>query len=68
MNPYFEKAKTMTLPPLPWTVEALGEETYCKIAAELGYFNPKGEPRDYRPALDPTPFVSLIKTNNTKEK
>jgi len=69
MNPYFEKAKTMTLPPLPWTVEALGEETYYKLASELGYFNPRSERKDYRPSLDPTPFVSLIKpTNTTKEK
>lgn len=68
MNPYFEKAKTMTLPPLPWTIEALGEETYCKIAAELGYFNPKSENKSYRPSLDPTPFMSLIKPVNNKEK
>ena len=68
MNPYFEKAKTMTLPPLPWTVEALGEEAYCKIAAELGYFNPKSENKSYRPSLDPTPFMSLIKPVNNKEK
>lgn len=68
MNPYFEKAKTMTLPPLPWTVEALGEEMYCKIAAELGYFNPKSENKSYRPSLDPTPFMSLIKPVNNKEK
>ena len=67
-NPYFEKAKTMTLPPLPWTVEALGEEVYCKIAAELGYFNPKSENKSYRPSLDPTPFMSLIKPVNNKEK
>lgn len=68
MNPYFEKAKTMTLPPLPWTIEALGEETYCKIAVELGYFNPKSENKSYRPSLDPTPFMSLIKPVNNKEK
>lgn len=63
---YFEKAKTMTLPPLPWTHQALGEETYCKIATELGYFNPKAESGQYRPSLDPGPFADLIKT--TKEK
>ena len=68
MNPYFEKAKTMQLPPLPWTVEALGEEVYCKIAAELGYFNPKSERKDYRPSLDPTPYLSLIKSTTNKEK
>ena len=41
MNQFYEKAKTMTLPPLPWTHQALGEDVYCKIATELGYFNPK---------------------------
>lgn len=66
MNPYFEKAKTMTLPPLPWTHQALGEEIYCKIATELGYFNPKAERANFRPSLDPTPYLSLIKS--TKEK
>ena len=64
---YFEKAKTMTLPPLPWTHQALGEETYCKIATELGYFNPKAESGQYRPSLDPGPFADLIKPT-TKEK
>ena len=63
---YYEKAKTMNLPPLPWTHQALGEETYCKIATELGYFNPKAESGQYRPSLDPGPFADLIKT--TKEK
>ena len=67
MNQYFEKAKTMTLPPLPWTHQALGEDAYCKIATELGYFNPKAERNDYRPALDPSPYLSLIKPT-TKEK
>ena len=67
MNQYFEKAKTMTLPPLPWTHQALGEETYCKIATELGYFNPKAESGQYRPSLDPGPFADLIKPT-TKEK
>ena len=64
---YFEKAKTMTLPPLPWTHQALGEDVYCKIATELGYFNPKAERNDYRPSLDPGPFKELIKPT-TKEK
>ena len=64
---YFEKAKTMTLPPLPWTHQALGEDVYCKIATELGYFNPKAERNDYRPSLDPGPFKDLIKPT-TKEK
>jgi hypothetical protein len=58
---YVDKAKTMTLPPLPRTHEKLGEEKYCEIAKDLGYFDPKKERVDYRPALDPTPFLSLIK-------
>ena len=36
---YFSKAKTMNLPPLPWTWEALGEDKYCELAIELGFFN-----------------------------
>ena len=67
MNQFYEKAKTMTLPPLPWTHQALGEDVYCKIATELGYFNPKAERNDYRPSLDPGPFKELIKPT-TKEK
>lgn len=66
MNKYFEKAKTMTLPPLPWTYATLGEELYCQIARELGYFDPTKEPKDYRPSLDPTPYLSLIKSNKEK--
>lgn len=34
-----------------WTVEALGEELYCKKAIEGGYFDPKREPRGFRPPL-----------------
>ena len=34
-----------------WTVEALGEELYCKKALEGGYFDPKREPRGFRPPL-----------------
>jgi hypothetical protein len=67
MNQFYEKAKTMTLPPLPWTHAALGEDAYCKIATELGYFNPKAESGQYRPSLDPGPFADLIKPT-TKEK
>lgn len=65
-----EKTKSMNLPLPPWTVEALGEETYCKLALELGFFNPKMERKDYRPALDPTPYLDAIKAKmtNTKEK
>ena len=66
MMNYFEKAKSMTLPPLPWTIEKLGESKYCEIAKELGYFDPAKEKRDYRPSLDPTPFLSLIKTGKEK--
>lgn len=66
MNAYFEKAKTMNLPPLPWTHEALGEELYCTLATELGYFNPKAEKEDYRPALDASPYLSLIRAKKEK--
>lgn len=66
MNPYVEKAKTMNLPPLPWTHQALGEELYCTLAVELGYFNPKAERKDFRPTLDPTLFVHLIGKASTK--
>lgn len=62
-----EKAKTMDLPPLPWTHEKLGEDLYCQIASELGYFNPQSEPASYRPSLDPTPFLGLIKSKTTKK-
>lgn len=61
-----EKAKKMQLPPLPWTWEKLGEDLYCQIASELNYFNPKAEPPDYRPSLDPTPFLGLILKHKTK--
>lgn len=57
-NPNFK------FPPLPWTHEALGEERYCQTAIELGFFNPKGEPQDYRPDLDPGPFMEKIKADN----
>jgi hypothetical protein len=63
-----EKAMTMNLPPLPWTYEALGEETYNMIARELGYFDPRKEKKDYRPSLDPTPFKDLIKATSTKKE
>lgn len=65
---YRQKAETMSLPPLPWTWEALGEDRYCEIAVELGYFNPKSERPDYRPSLDPTPFIDLIRKRQTKPK
>lgn len=63
-----EKAKTMDLPPLPWTHKALGEDLYCHIAVELGYFNPKTEPANYRPSLDPTPFLGLLKAKTNTKK
>lgn len=65
MNAY-EKAKSMNLPPLPWTHKALGEETYCRLATELGYFVAAAERKDYRPDLDPTPFLGLIKAKESK--
>jgi hypothetical protein len=60
MTVYQEKASKMQLPPLPWTHEALGEELYCQLATQLGYFNPKAERKDYRPTLDPSPFAQFI--------
>jgi len=62
-----EKAMTMNLPPLPWTHEALGEEKYCEIARELGYFDPRSEQKNYRPPLDPHPYKDLIRATK-KEK
>jgi hypothetical protein len=62
----YEKAKSMSLPPLPWTHKALGEETYCRLAMELGYFVAAAERRDYRPDLDPTPFLELVKSKEKK--
>jgi hypothetical protein len=62
----YEKAKTMSLPPLPWTHRALGEEVYCRLATELGYFVAAAERRDYRPDLDPTPFLELVKSKEKK--
>ena len=68
MTDYISKAASMNLPSLPWTWEALGEEKYCEIAIELGFFNPKAERPDYRPSLDPTPFLGLINKPKTKAK
>jgi hypothetical protein len=65
MNAY-EKAKSMSLPPLPWTHKALGEEVYCRLATELGYFVAAAERKDYRPDLDPTPFLELVKSKEKK--
>ena len=56
-----EKAKTLQLPLPPWTHEALGEAKYCEIASELGFFNPKSEQKNYRPNLDPAPFLEIIR-------
>ena len=68
MTDYFSKAKTMNLPSLPWTAAALGEDKYCELAIELGYFNPKAERSDYRPDLDPTQYLSLIPKPKAKAK
>ena len=58
---HLEAAKAMQLPLPPWTHEVLGEQRYCDIATKLGFFNPKAEPSDYRPALDPSPFADIIR-------
>lgn len=56
------------LPLPPWTHEALGEELYCRIATELGYFNPKNEQSSYRPDLDPTPHLDIIRMQQSMKK
>jgi hypothetical protein len=71
-----EKAKTLKLPLPPWSLqdgrngekglitrlgEVEAERVYCELARELGYFNPKAEPKNYRPSLDPTPFLEVIR-------
>lgn len=61
-----EKARKMALPLPPWTHEALGEQKYCELARELGYFNPKAEATAYRPSLDPTPFLDVIREQHKK--
>ncbi len=43
------------------------EEIYCRLATELGYFNPKTEPTAYRPALDCTPHLAKIREQNAKK-
>ena len=64
-------AKTMKLPLPPWTHEKLGEELYCKLAQELGFFDPRTERANYRPSLDPTSFLDEIRrqyaAKSTKE-
>lgn len=55
------------LPLPPWTHADLGEELYCKVATELGYFNPKTEPITYRPDLDPTPHLETIRAQRAKK-
>jgi hypothetical protein len=64
---YRKKAESMELPPMPWTHAALGEEKYCELARELGYFEPRSEKPDFRPPLDATPYKDLIKATK-KEK
>ena len=48
--------------------EEEGKRLYFTLARELGYFNPKGESGDYRPALDPTPFLDIIREQHSKKK
>lgn len=54
---YDEGLDLLKLPGHPWTVEKLGEETYCKLARVSGAFNPDLDP-NFRPALDPRTFAS----------
>lgn len=61
-----DKARKMALPLPPWTHAALGEEKYCELARELGFFNPKGEATNYRPDLDHTPFSDVIREQHKK--
>ena len=56
------------LPLPPWTHKNLGEELYCKLAVELGYFNPKVERAEYRPDLDPTPYLDQIRAQHAPKK
>lgn len=63
-----EKARAIKLPLPPWSVAKLGEEKYCELARELGYFNPKTESKDYRPDLDPTPFLDVVREQNKSAK
>lgn len=63
---FIEKARTIKLPLPPWTHEALGEQKYCELARELGYFNPKAEATAYRPSLDHTPFSDVIREQHKK--
>lgn len=39
-----------------WTVEALGEEAYVKKALDGGYFDPRREPKGFRPPLSRNTF------------
>ena len=57
---YLTATRAKSLPKLPWTHAALGEEIYCNLARSLGYFDPGSESADYRPSLDPTPYLSMI--------
>ena len=58
---HLEAAKAMRLPLPPWTHEELGEQRYCDLATKLGFFNPAMESKDFRPALDPTEYLDLIR-------
>ncbi len=63
-----EQLKTYNFPLPPWTVQSLGDELYCKLARDLGYFNPKAERAEYRPDLDPTPFLDQIRAQHAGKK
>jgi len=54
---YDEGLDLTCLPDHPWTVEKLGEETYCKLARVSGAFNPALDLK-FRPSLDPRAFAS----------
>lgn len=47
-------AQAKKIPEGPWTVEALGEDEYKRLANEYGCFNPSLEPPTFRPPLDLT--------------
>ena len=55
-----ETAKTLQLPPPPWTHEALGEAKYCELARALSFFDPTAESASYRPTLDCGPYLTII--------
>lgn len=52
------------VPPPPWTVEALGEETYIRLAVAYGCFDPRCEPHSYRPSLDLTAWFPPLSASS----